>query len=223
MSALVNISTSSLREQAARAIRAGIVTGEIQPGQIYSVPAIAAQLGVSATPVREAMLDLASEGLVRPIRNRGYRVASLSAADLDNIVNLRLLLEVPSMADVAESHRDEDIPPFRVLADEMPRSVRASDVPAYLDGDHEFHLGLLGLLGNSRLVDIVGMLRNQSRLFDVGKLLSKGELIESALEHAEILDAIEARDRALTEERMTRHLLRLRKVWSDGHDQSVVA
>jgi DNA-binding GntR family transcriptional regulator len=213
-SSLVNIKSSSLREQAARAIRTGIIAGEITPGELYSVPALSARLGVSATPVREAMLDLVSEGLVEPVRNRGYRVVSLSADDLESILRLRLLLEVPSMGDVALQHRKEDLPRFRTLAEQLPANVSAGDVQGYMDGDYAFHLGLLGLLDNSRLVDIVGMLRNQSRLFDVGKLYERGELMASAREHADILAAIERRDREATEKLMHGHLLRTRSAWT---------
>lgn len=214
VSALSNITTSSLREQAARAIRTGIMTGEIAPGEIYSVPALSTSLGVSATPVREAMLDLASEGLVVPVRNRGYRVVSLSPHDLDCILKLRLLIEVPSMGDVAVDPGDKDVARFEALAERMPEHARAGDLQAYLDADRDFHLGLLGLLGNERLVDIVGMLRNQTRLFEVGNLVVSGELTESGAEHGEILAALRQHDRERTEDLVRRHLLRGRKTWT---------
>jgi len=213
MTVLNNITKLSFREQAAVAIRAGIMNGEITPDRIYSVPALSAQLGVSATPVREAMLDLAAEGLVVPVRNRGFRVASLGPQDLEDILQVRLLLEVPAMGEVAERCGNEDMSRFRELAAELPRHVHARDIQSYLDADRNFHLGLLELLGNSRLVDIVGMLRNQSRVFDVGTLAATGELIASAEEHAAILAAIEAGDRKRTEDLVRSHLLKLRKAW----------
>ncbi|HSA52260.1 MAG TPA: GntR family transcriptional regulator, partial [Yinghuangia sp.] len=64
----------SLREQVARAIRAALVAGEMRPGVVYSAPGLATRFGVSATPVREALLDLAKDGLVEPVRNKGFRV-----------------------------------------------------------------------------------------------------------------------------------------------------
>jgi DNA-binding GntR family transcriptional regulator len=219
MSSLVNISAPSLREEAARVIRAAIMSGEIAAGEIYSVPAISTRLGVSATPVREAMLDLVSEGLVTPIRNRGFRVVSLSAHDLEGINRLRMLLEVPTTGDVAVEHDDADIPRFRALAEELPKHVEAGDIQAYLDADRNFHLGLLALLGNERLIDIVGMLRNQIRL-SIGRLASSGKLMESALQHAEIVAAIEARDRTRTEELMRDHLEHLRFAWADEDDST---
>src|SRR6516165_118419 len=91
----------SLREKVIRALEAAIVAGELQPGVIYSAPALAERFGVSATPVREAMLDLVSEGFVEPLRNRGFRVIELSDEDLDNIAQIRLLIEVPIISQIA--------------------------------------------------------------------------------------------------------------------------
>ncbi|MGN6600433.1 MAG: GntR family transcriptional regulator, partial [Actinomycetes bacterium] len=87
----------SLRERAADALRAALVAGEMRPGVTYSAPSLAAQFGVSATPVREAMLGLAKEGLVEAVRNKGFRVTELSDRDLDEITELRSLVEVPTV------------------------------------------------------------------------------------------------------------------------------
>src|SRR5919202_296505 len=102
-SSLLRLEASSLRERAAEAIRNGITTGEIRAGELYSVPTLAARLGVSATPVREAMLDLANEGLVEAVRNRGFRVVELTDADLDEILEVRVMLEVPAAGRLARA------------------------------------------------------------------------------------------------------------------------
>src|SRR5260221_14141777 len=75
--------------------------GEIRSGEIHSAPALAARLGVAATPVREAMLDLVNEGTIEAVRNRGFRVVAVSQADLDQILDLRLLIEVPLVGRLA--------------------------------------------------------------------------------------------------------------------------
>jgi DNA-binding GntR family transcriptional regulator len=143
----------SFRDQAARAIRAAVVTGEIAGGKIYSVPSLAAQFGVSATPVREAMLDLVSEGLAEPVRNRGFRIKEASADDLDEIFELRILLEVPTLARLAGTLSSSDAERFEQIADEIEAAAEARDLVHFLDGDRSFHLGLLGLLGNRRLAE----------------------------------------------------------------------
>ena len=87
----------SLRDEAIQTLHAAIVAGILRPGVVYSAPAMAAQLGMSATPVREAMLDLVKEGLVETVRNKGFRVVELADDELDELTELRLLIEVPSV------------------------------------------------------------------------------------------------------------------------------
>jgi len=83
----------SARSRIIHALRAALVAGQMQPGEVYSAPALAARFGVSATPVREAMLELVKEGLVRTVPNKGFRVSELSDRELDEITEIRLLLE----------------------------------------------------------------------------------------------------------------------------------
>ena len=82
----------SLRDQALRVIREGMVSGELEPGGIYSATALATQLGVSASPVREAMLTLVNQGLMEAVRNRGFRVLPLDDEDRREIYEMRCLL-----------------------------------------------------------------------------------------------------------------------------------
>jgi DNA-binding GntR family transcriptional regulator len=205
---------SSLREQAAEAIRAGIISGKIAADVIYSVPALAAELGVSATPVREAMLDLVGEGLVVAVRNRGYRVIRPTSKDLEDILSIRLLLEVPAMGEVAVSHQDGALDKYYPIADRLPGLARRGQVQAYLDADAELHLGLVGLLDNPRLVDMVRLLRNQSRLFDLGRLVAARELSKAGAEHRDLLEAVASRSRKHTESLTRAHLIRVRQAWT---------
>ena len=99
---IVAISAGSLRDQVRRSLEAAMVAGELAPGELYSAPALGERFGVSATPVREAMLDLAKDGFVVAERNRGFRVVEMSDADLDEICQIRLLLEVPTTVQVAK-------------------------------------------------------------------------------------------------------------------------
>lgn len=187
---------TSLRQRAEVAIRGGIITGEIQPGQIYSAPALAKQLGVSATPVREAMLDLAAEGLVESVPNRGFRVVPLLDADLDEITDLRVMLEPPAVAALAarrEALTEEQLAHLRGVADEIERLVATADLPDFIDADRAFHLELLGLYGNRRLLHMVERLRNSTRRYGMRKL-DRQTLAANAQEHHRILDALAAGD-----------------------------
>jgi DNA-binding GntR family transcriptional regulator len=214
MSGLLKLEARSLRHQATIAIRAAVITGEIEAGHIYSAPSLAARFGVSATPVREAMLDLVSEGLAEPVRNRGFRIIEATAADLDEIFELRLLLEVPTVGRLAGSLSREDAERYASLATNIVSAAEQGDLPRFLDSDRRFHLGLLGLLGNQRLVDFVDRLRLQSRLPGLDVLAESGALVVTANEHVEIVDALIEGSSKKVERLMTRHLRHTRGVWA---------
>jgi DNA-binding GntR family transcriptional regulator len=205
---------TKLRDEATREIKARIIAGVLRPDVLYSVNAIARQLQVSATPVREAILDLVKEDLVELIRNRGFRVRVLTDKDLDELVELRLALEVPAMGRLAALSPAPDLAALRPLARELERQAAAGEIVPFVASDREFHLGLVGRLGNRRYVDLVGLLRDQTRLFGLAGLGGGPELVASAREHAELLDLIEARDEAGAQRLMTAHLHHARGLWA---------
>jgi DNA-binding GntR family transcriptional regulator len=205
---------ASLREQVASALRAAVVSGEMEPGTVYSAPALAARFGVSATPVREALLDLAKEGLVEPVRNRGFRVTEVTDRQLDEITELRALIEVPTVTRLATVIEPEEVEGLRPLAQEICRAAGVDDLIAYIEADHRFHVALLGLAGNARLVQLIGELRSQTRLHGLAELARDHRLVRSAEEHLELLDALGARDAPRTEAIMRRHLAHVRGIWA---------
>ncbi|MER6070774.1 GntR family transcriptional regulator [Streptomyces sp. NPDC001817] len=212
--ALPQLKSVSLREQAREALRTRIVLGEIEPGRVESVINVAAELGVSVTPVREAVMDLANLGIVEIIRNRGFRVPVLTDHDLDEIFRLRTMLEAPAMSEVTELLDGQSVPQFRQLAERITEAARDGDLTSFLDLDRQFHLGLLELLGNRRLVSMVGRLRDQARMQGLQKLANQGELTRSGEEHIEIVDAIESGAAELAAHLMRRHLAHSRGIWA---------
>jgi DNA-binding GntR family transcriptional regulator len=214
LSSLSPITQSSLREEARRSIRAGLITGEIATGEIYSAPALAKQLGVSATPVREALLDLASEGLVESVRNRGFRVLELDDHDLDEIFELRTLLEVPCAGRVAGRLTQPEIARLELGVQRLERAAESGDLAAYLTADHDFHTGLLEPLGNKRLLDLVLRLRNQQRLYGLPRLVRSAAFMETALEHRAVFDAVVAGNAERAELLMRQHLSHTRGIWA---------
>ncbi|MFG3497275.1 GntR family transcriptional regulator [Streptomyces sp. NPDC047928] len=207
-----------LRDQVAHALRAALISGELHPGQVYSAPALAADFGISATPVREAMLDLAREGLVEPVRNKGFRVTEVSERDLDQYTELRALIEVPTVGRVTRSATPEQLEELRPIAEEIVVTARDHDLIGYLDADRRFHLSLLALHGNDRLVETVGELRKRSRLYGLTALDERGLLVSSAQEHHELLDLMLSGDAAAAEACMRRHLGHVRSLWANPSD-----
>ncbi|RJL36104.1 GntR family transcriptional regulator [Bailinhaonella thermotolerans] len=204
----------SLREQVAQALRASLIAGEMRPGVVYSAPVLAAQFGVSPTPVREAMLDLAKEGLVEAVRNKGFRVMELSDRELDEITELRGLIEVPVVARLAETADPESLERLRPVAEEIVAAAEARDLLTYVNADIRFHLALLGLAGNSHLVDVVRDLRNRARLYGLSALAERGALVDSAREHLHLLDLMLQRDATAAATLTTGHIQKTRGIWS---------
>ncbi|HEY3480765.1 MAG TPA: GntR family transcriptional regulator [Streptomyces sp.] len=207
-----------LRDQVANALRAALIAGELRPGVVYSAPTLAAELGVSATPVREAMLDLAKEGLVEAVRNKGFRITEITERDLDQYTEIRALIEVPTVGRVAAAAPAEELEALRPVALEIVEAARRHDLIGYLDADRRFHLGLLALAGNDHLVEVVGDLRKRSRLYGLNRLDETGRLVDSAAEHIELLDLMLAGDVGAAEECMSRHLGHIRSLWADGKE-----
>jgi len=205
---------SSYRERVADALRAALIAGELLPGQVYSAPALATRFGVSATPVREAMLDLAKEGLVDTVPNKGFRVTAVSEQQLDEYTHIRSLIEIPTVVELATTADPVSLEALRPAAREIVQAAVAGDLIAYVEADTRFHLGLLALAGNTHLVEVVRDLRKRSRLYGLTPLVKSGRLLASAEEHLELLDALVARDEGAVRAVMTRHIGHVRGLWA---------
>jgi DNA-binding GntR family transcriptional regulator len=206
----------NLREEITQTLRAAVISGELRPGVVHSAPHLAAQFGVSATPVREAMLDLAKEGLIDVVRNKGFRVTEPSQKDLDDLSELRALIEVPTVRRIAEAGAAPAVlEELRPLAVEIEDAAARHDLIAHVAADMEFHLRLLALAGNAHLVEHVRSLRAQSRIYGLRSLAERGELVPSAHEHAELLDLVAAGDAEGTERLMRRHIGHVRGIWAE--------
>lgn len=113
----------------------------------------------------------------------------------------------------------EQLERLRPQAEEIVAAARKHDLIGYLEADRQFHLDLLGLAGNARLVDVVSDLRKRSRLYGLNRLDERGELTSSAEEHLELLDLMLAGDAEAAEACMTRHLSHVRSLWA-GQDEA---
>ncbi|MGX1134487.1 DNA-binding GntR family transcriptional regulator [Streptomyces glaucescens] len=205
---------SSYRERVADALRAALITGELRPGAVYSAPALASRFGVSATPVREALLDLVKEGLVDAVPNKGFRVTAVSERQLDEYTHVRALVEIPTVVGLTGTAEPAALEALRPAAEEIVTAAAAGDLIAYVEADTRFHLGLLALAGNGHLVEVVRDLRGRSRLYGLTALSEAGRLRASAEEHLELLDALLAGDAPAVRAVMTRHLGHVRGLWA---------
>ncbi|MCG7207448.1 GntR family transcriptional regulator [Streptomyces arenae] len=206
----------NLRQEITETLRGAVISGEMTPGVVYSAPSLAEQFGVSPTPVREALLDLAKEGLVGVVRNKGFRVTALSPQELDDITELRALIEPPTVRRITEAGVPaRAIKRLRPLAASIEKAAARRDFIAHVTIDMQFHLALLELAGNPRLVETVKTLRTSSRIYGLRRLPEGEVLFNSSHEHAELLDLIEAGDADGAEALMRRHIGHVRGIWSE--------
>jgi DNA-binding GntR family transcriptional regulator len=184
----------SLREQIGRSLRSSLFSGDMLPGETFSVPALAQEFGVSATPVREAVLDLVQQGLVVVLPNKGYRVAYTSPREMLENVEIRKLIEVPATIDVASMISVEQLTILREMALSILEYANEGNVRGFVSIDYEFHWYLLNVKGNGTLTDLVEDLRSRARIQAVPLIALSGRMVETAQEHIQLLEAMEIRD-----------------------------
>ena len=216
-------SRTSLREQIGVSLRAALVAGEMVPGVTYSAPALAERFGVSATPVREAMLDLINEGMIVAVPNKGFRIVETTDKDLDEMTELRRLIEVPTVGRIAKIITPEQVADLRVIATRIMDAAAAGDIVTYIEADRQFHLDLLRVSGNTRLVDLVDQLRMNTRLYGLEELAASGHLGRTSEEHLTLLEALDAGDRRGAERIMAQHIGHVRGIWANRHEQPPAA
>jgi DNA-binding GntR family transcriptional regulator len=184
---------------------------------------VAGRLGVSATPVREALLDLANEGLIEVRRNRGFLVPVLSDDDLDELFQLRLILEVGAVELLIGRIEPVELNHCWKLEKLIEDCAARRDLKGFLEADREFHLHLLTLVGNKRLVDLVSRLRDQTRLYGLPHLALLGLLDESASEHGRIVQALQDHDVGALRKALTRHITHTRGLWAGRPEEAAPA
>ncbi|MET7479778.1 GntR family transcriptional regulator [Streptomyces sp. NPDC005648] len=199
------VQRASVRGQILAALRTALVAGELKPGEVYSAPALGDRFGVSATPVREAMQQLALEGAVEVVPNRGFRVVERGTRELAELSEVRALIEVPVMLRLARAVPVERWAELRPSAEATVRAASTGCRATYAESDRAFHRAMLSLSGNEQLVRISDDLHRRAQWPLVGGAAGRGELMADAAEHTALLDALVAHDLDLVRALVGRH------------------
>ncbi|WP_329884853.1 GntR family transcriptional regulator [Streptomyces sp. BE20] len=194
------IHRNSLREQIAGALREEMMAGRLAAGRNFTVKEIAELYGVSATPAREALVDLSAQGLLRAEHHRGFTVPEFGWEDFLEIFESRVLITDSYFRQLAARSGPTDesrLPSLRRRADAAVRAARAGNLDVMVGCDRRFWQEVAGLLGNRRIADYLDWLRVQSWMFAAPHLRAMPELSGVCWDsHVELVDAIEARDLA---------------------------
>ncbi len=186
---------ASLVDDAYRAIRRRILDNVYQPGQQTLESALADDLGISRTPVREALIRLANEGLVEVVPRHGMRVLPVSPVDMREIYEVLTALESAAAEMLARRRpSDAELKPLVEATRDMTRTLRADDLDAWATADEKFHQGLVELAGNRTLIDAVARLADRVHRARMFTLRLRPKPVNSTREHMAMLERIRAGD-----------------------------
>ena len=186
-----------LREVVFYTLRRQILKGELKPGERLMEIALANRLGVSRTPVREAIRKLENEGLVIMLPRRGAHVAEITRQELNDVLEIRSSLEELAIVRACENMTDSDMEALKEVEADFARLVadESSDLATLGEADEHFHDLIYEGTGNRRLIQIINQLREQMYRFRVEYLKDiaiRRTLVE---EHDAIVRVLERRDR----------------------------
>lgn len=202
------INRSSLCQQAVEELRRRITAHELFPGQRLDETALAADLGISRTPLREALKILSVEGLVEIEPRRGCFVTELTLKDQAEIFPIMARLEGWVAHEASHKAGEDDLRRLDELHAALENHAAAGDVDRYYEVNYVFHSALQEVAGNRWLQHVIGDLRKLLKLSRHHSLTREGRLEESLAEHRALMAALRRRDAEAAEQVMKGHLLR---------------
>ena len=186
------LSPRALYQDVAERLRQQIFARELEPGSWIDEQKVAAEYGISRTPLREALKVLAVEGLVTMKVRRGAYVTEMSKRDVEQVYHLLGLLESDAVGIVASRATDAERARLAQLHERLEKQVRLRD--AFFAANEQFHMALLEIAGNRWALQLVTDLRKVMKLNRHHSLFKRGRLEESLAEHRGLMKAISMRD-----------------------------
>ncbi|WP_373214665.1 GntR family transcriptional regulator [Ruminococcus sp. 5_1_39BFAA] len=183
-----------LRDVVFNTLRQAILKGELKPGERLMEIALAERLGVSRTPIREAMRKLELEGLVVMIPRRGAQVANITEKDLNDVLEVRIALENMAIEKACENMTEDSMSKLWVAAKEFERTTAEGNLVKMAEADVAFHEIIYQASGNRRLIQVLNNLREQIYRYRVEYLKEEETRNLLVREHEEMTKAIRERD-----------------------------
>ena len=195
-----------LRDVVFQTLRQAILRGELEPGERLMEIHLAERLGVSRTPIREAIRQLELEGLVVMIPRRGAVVASITEKDLKDVLEVRRTLEILAGEVACERITPENLEELKKAAEEFERLKDSEDVTKLAAADVHFHDIIYEATGNARLISILSNLREQMYRYRLEYLKNKRSHEQLNLEHHKIYDGIKNGDKEAVAQLVCQHI-----------------
>lgn len=199
-------------QRALETLRQMIFGGDLPAGSDHLETELAERLAMSRTPVREALLALEAQGLVEIRPRRGIRILPVAPEDMRDIYEILTALESTAAASAAERRLgDAELSDLTAAMESMEQTLAQNDLEAWAEADERFHQTLVALSGNSRMVNLVGMMRDQVRRARLATLHLRPVPVQSNRDHRAVLDAIRKGDAATARQLYHEHGTRARE------------
>ncbi len=195
-----------LREVIFTTLREAIIMGELKPGERLMEVQLSQKMGVSRTPVREAIRKLELEGFVNMVPRKGAEVAKLSVKDIMDVLEVRASLDGLATSLAASRITDEEIKELKHVLTQFENYVEKDNLQGVIKKDIEFHEVIYNASKNDKLIQILNNLREQVYRFRVIYLKDFSSTKEVVKEHSEIYDAIINKDSIGAREAAERHI-----------------
>jgi len=183
-----------LSQKVYRVLKTEIVKGFLEPGTKLFEDKIATQMGVSRTPVREAIQKLAAEGLIKIAPNQTLIVKEISFEDIKEVLQIRGVLEGLAVRMAAQKINRREVDELEEIVNQMDLYVTKKDLTSYCKADDEFHNLILNVCGNKRIINIRDNLGNFIYRYRMRSLSIPGRLKHSLEEHRKIMESLKKRN-----------------------------
>lgn len=195
-----------LRDVVFNTLRQAILRGELKPGERLMEIQLANKLGVSRTPIREAIRKLELEGLVLMIPRKGAEVAEITEKNMLDVLEVRRALEELAVKLACERITEEEIQELKDAADAFQKILSEKDITKIAEADEAFHDVIFKSTGNDRLIQLLNSLREQMYRYRLEYLKREEYHPQLLEEHQQIIDRITRKDQSKAAELIDRHI-----------------
>jgi DNA-binding GntR family transcriptional regulator len=204
--------TKSLKEKAYDVLKGLILTGRLEQGKLHNEKRIAEVLGVSRTPVREALLELSREGMVKFLPGKGVEVRKITAKQIQEVFEIRKIIEGHVIRAIVVRLTPSDFSRIKKLMTTQRKMAKCCDTVQFIEADKDFHLYLSSKTDNKRLENILQNLRDQMHLMGLRAVENPSRLQQVIEEHYSIISALEQKDGRKAYRELMRHLTNTEKI-----------
>ncbi len=195
-----------LRDHIFEKLQQAIYSGKLKSGERLTEKKIAEELGVSRTPVREALYRLTSLGLIKMIPHRGFLISRWSSKEIKDVIELRIALEVFAVKLAIQRILPSEINELKVLVAKMEKAVKEEDIMKASHLNSLFHDRIVLASKNKELFEVMEPIKNKIYHFRIISISTPNRLKKSLKEHKEILNALISKNSGVVQKLMAKHI-----------------